>query len=369
MGIRILHRTECIRPLGIIFSFIFALSAHPALGAMICVPGDQPTIQNGIETASEGDLVLVGPGTYMENIDFLGKSITVRSEAGAEATIIDGNQAGSVITLAAIETETTILEGFTIRNGSGNDDPYWGEVSGGGIFCYGASPTIKDCMISGNSATRGGGVYFFDSTSSIENCSITGNMGMRFGGGIRCRESSPTITNCTISENITIEEGGGISLSLSHPTITNCEITGNRADEACGGTDCDDGVPEVTPGATEICDNGIDDDCDGLADGEDSDCIGGYVLELEPSYETGLLSLDFTLGTPEPATWANYLILTYPAVQVIPLWMVPLPVITPPVDLPTLTIPFPSLRWVGIWTGLFSIEGCQADAFEWVNTG
>ncbi len=44
-------------------------------------------------------------------------------------------------------------------------------------------------------------------------------------------------------------------------------------DEACGGTDCDDADPAVNPGAVETCDNGVDDDCDGLVDFVDPDCM------------------------------------------------------------------------------------------------
>jgi hypothetical protein len=40
----------------------------------------------------------------------------------------------------------------------------------------------------------------------------------------------------------------------------------------CGGLDCDDGDFFVNPDAEEVCDNGIDDDCDLAVDDEDSDC-------------------------------------------------------------------------------------------------
>src|SRR5262245_7460613 len=56
----------------------------------IRVPADAPTIQAAIDVAQPYDTVLVAPGTYVETIDFLGKRITVRSEAGPALTVIDG---------------------------------------------------------------------------------------------------------------------------------------------------------------------------------------------------------------------------------------------------------------------------------------
>ena len=97
-------------------------------------------------------------------------------------------------------------------------------------------------------------------------------------------------------------------------------------------------------------------------------CGASCTLELDVSYVVGTLNLNFTVGTSESATWANYLILTSPSVQVIPLWTVSLPVIDPPVDFP-LSFPFPSVGTVGIWTGLFTAEATEAVDLEWVDTG
>jgi len=91
-------------------------------------------------------------------------------------------------------------------------------------------------------------------------------------------------------------------------------------------------------------------------------------LEMDASYDAGTLDLAFTVGTPEPATWATYLILTYPEVQVIPIWSVPLPVIYTPIEVPV-SFPLPSMGWVGIYTGLFTEEGTLAEEIAWVDTG
>lgn len=132
----------------------------------------------------------------------------------------------------------------------------------------------------------------------------------------------------------------------------------------------------------DICDEGLD-ECDNpcIATGpsdpccttepacvDDPVCVVEFTLDLDASYTSGSLVLNYTIGTPESATWSNYLILTSPTIQVFPLWTVPLPVIDPPFDIP-ISFPFPSLGWVGIYTGLFTAEGPQAVELVWVNTG
>lgn len=132
------------------------------------------TIQKGIDIAAEGDTVIVAEGTYVENIEFKGNNITLRSADPFEPkivakTIIDGNQAGSVVTFAGTENETCVLSGFTIRNGNAG--------TGGGI-CGGtennhSQAAVRNNVITANLAYAGGGLAFCDGT--IRTNTITGN--------------------------------------------------------------------------------------------------------------------------------------------------------------------------------------------------
>ncbi len=117
----------CLLTWGIFVSFTTAATIH--------VPADQPTIQAAIDAAMDGDTVLVAPGTYFENIHFRGKGIVLSSEfvhsgdlAHIDSSIIDGsnpqhNDSGTVVTFNAGEDSTSVLLGFTIRNGTGTKHP------------------------------------------------------------------------------------------------------------------------------------------------------------------------------------------------------------------------------------------------------
>jgi len=106
----------------LIFTFIYA--------TIINVPADQPTIQAGIEVSIDADTVLVHPGTYVENINYNGKDITVASlfhttqdTSYISQTIIDGNNTASVVTFENGENQALIC-GFTITNGYGAGLPF-----------------------------------------------------------------------------------------------------------------------------------------------------------------------------------------------------------------------------------------------------
>jgi len=124
---------------------------------LIFVPDDYATIQDAINAVSIEGEIIVRNGIYLENISFSSKLITVRSENGAENTVIDGQAAGSVVTFSTGEGTSPVLDGFTIKNGSAE--------LGGGIYCNGALPTISNCTIRNNTALGGydGGIHCSDS--------------------------------------------------------------------------------------------------------------------------------------------------------------------------------------------------------------
>ena len=214
----------------------------------IHVPGDQPTIQAGIRAAVDGDTVLVADGTYSgdgnRDINFWGKAIIVMSESGPDSTILDCEYLEDHRGFYFHDGEDfrSRVTGFTIKNGNTNN--------GGGIYCEASSPTITNCIITGNEVySKGGGICCeLGSSPTITNCTINGNIAWA-GGGIYCAwDSSPTITNCIISENWTDDfgQGGGIHCYESSPTITNCIITGNTAYSYGGGIYCNKSFPNIT---------------------------------------------------------------------------------------------------------------------------
>ena len=207
------------------------------------IPKDIETIQGGIDSSSNGDTIIVNPGTYFENISIDSKNIVLCSkyiindeDSLIDQTIIDGG--GEAInngTVQILYVDTTCkIIGFTIQNGFSD--------KGGGIRCINASPTLSNLTIKNNrSSIYGGGLYLYRSNAIINSVIIKNNYCINEGGGIFSTCSSPKFANLQIIGNeVCNGKGGGISLSAkSSPTLLYTLIAGNKAAFG-GGIACKD---------------------------------------------------------------------------------------------------------------------------------
>ncbi len=204
----------------------------------LLVPSNFSTIQLGIEAALDGDTVLVANGTYVENIDFLGKNIAVLSENGPKVTIIDGGSTMSTVMIVSQETTAT-LDGFTITNGEGWVNPDGYSVGGGINVRNGSTPTLRNLIVEGNSTVgdtaMGGGIMCaYDADALIEDVIIRDN-NADYGGGIVAYASSPTIRRVKISDNEARTTGGGLTLWESNAQVEEVLINNNWAVSMAGG--------------------------------------------------------------------------------------------------------------------------------------
>jgi hypothetical protein len=194
-----------------------------AVGATLRVPQDFPTIQGAINAASQGDMIMVAAGTYLERIQINNKNLQLVSESGASNTVIDASTSGNgpVVVLSGVSRQTQI-DGFTIQGGRSTD--------AGGIAING-SPTIVNNIIQNNAGGGGNGIDMSFSTPLIRNNVIRNNTssglvnGGGGGGGISVGGNACTESLCTEIVGNLIENnsapgflrGGGLSCSLLDP--------------------------------------------------------------------------------------------------------------------------------------------------------
>ena len=241
----------------VVFIMVLFLLVSTCLSDVFFVPLKFASIQAAIDVANQGDIVMVSPGIYFENIDFKGKPITVTSTNinDPSSTVIDGGGKGSVVRFLKQETMGSIIQGFTITNGNMRGPGVGGgKGGGGGIYCdTNASPIIRNNIICENTAEfNGGGIYCHNASPIISNNVISYNTTTSKqgsgGAGIFCvfKGCRGSIINNTIVENETVKVGGGICLaSGAIPIIKNNIIAFNLASYT-GGVFCDIEMPTFT---------------------------------------------------------------------------------------------------------------------------
>ena len=131
------------------------------------------------------------------------------------------------------------------KTGDGTTDGY-----GGGIYNDTCAPTILNCDFSGNSAQYGAGIANYNSAAHVEGCSFTDcNSTTIGGGGVYNWGGTPTISNCLFQDNRVSHRGGGI-FDKSLGTIVNCILWNNRSMTYGGAIHVDPSADGAESGAT-----------------------------------------------------------------------------------------------------------------------
>ncbi|QDU68872.1 right-handed parallel beta-helix repeat-containing protein [Engelhardtia mirabilis] len=270
-----------------------ALVASAALGPQTThlVPGDHGSIQAAIDFAADGDTVLVGPGVWAERIDLLGKRITVRSELGAKATVIDASGLdGSVVTAESGEPDGTRVAGFTLRGGSGGFNPANGRYYGGGVLVHGSNG-------------------LFTSHLAVEDCEIVDNIDERitFGGGVAARFGSVlTLERTLVANNFAWAAGGAALVDYTGVLdIDRATLVGNQSTTYLGDQG---GIADANGGTLVVHDSILWDNSGSAIDHfigaqgpvtvDYCDLTGGYEgsgnLDADPRFIAGTYQLQAT---------------------------------------------------------------------------
>ncbi|ABE51248.1 right-handed parallel beta-helix repeat-containing protein [Methanococcoides burtonii] len=144
----------------ITFVILMMTAGTVTANSIIVGAGDEAnyaTIQKAVDNANEGDVILVQPGSYMENID-ISKSLTLMSQSGnPEDTIVEAaNNQDHVI---HVSSDSVNISGFTVMGGIKNTTMYKG-----GIYIDEAS----NCIIQNNIVSNNGnGIYLFYPAKTI----------------------------------------------------------------------------------------------------------------------------------------------------------------------------------------------------------
>ncbi|MFZ4414047.1 MAG: hypothetical protein ACOYOV_13265 [Bacteroidales bacterium] len=230
------------------------------------------TLQKALETAQSGDQIWVASGTYkpsaqvggtgarfatfqmVEGVEIYGgfagteTAVSERLNYGmglANETILSGDLNGNdnytvspwtgtgencyhifyhKDDLVSILTPAAILDGFTVKGA-------WGTQYGGGIYNDGASPTIRNCVITNNHCYVGGGGAFNWSGKrckpSFINCLVVNNIAAS-GAGIWNRAAQSLMVNSTIANNTSSGDGSAVWNGMGGASVfNNCILWGN----------------------------------------------------------------------------------------------------------------------------------------------
>jgi hypothetical protein len=232
----------------------------------VCASGcPESSLQAAIDAASDGAAIRLCAETY-SGVITIGKHLTLIGVGdGQGGTILDGQSAGTVVSVASDVTVT--LESLRVTGGNS-------EGVGGGIVNSGNLALIA-CTVTGNAAAiDGGGIFTFIGAVTLSNSSVSGNACESDGCGIYNHNGTVTLNGTSrVSDNTGAIQGGGIANvvvgagNISTVTLNdNCSVSGNQSSSSGGGITNFNGAV-ILNDSSHVTENTTDGDGGGIFNG------------------------------------------------------------------------------------------------------
>ena len=200
----------------LLLSFLLVSMEMLAFSTVILIPQDYMSLNEAFAAASEGDTILVSPGTYQENFRIeqpkklkIGSLyMTTGDTSYISRTIISGFSHGAALQIFPEVTSETEFMGFTLTQGTGV------EGAGGAIHMENASALLHHLYIRNNSASQGGAISCTGEGSKLilYNSRIFNNTATNRGAAIHLFNAGLDINTCEISNN---QVAGGLGGAIS----------------------------------------------------------------------------------------------------------------------------------------------------------
>ncbi len=221
------------------------------------------TVQRAVDVAQPGDEIRVAAGTYagvnaragITQAVYISKTVTIRGgytttnwmtpDPTANPTTLDAQGQGRVLYI--IGDISPMVDGLRITGGNATGlggDP-WGNDAGGGVYIYGATAIISNCVVYSNTAGTassgsGGGLFLHGSGATLSGNTVVSNTASTasyaYGGGLFLYGSVATLSGNTVQGNTASTAGwgygGGLHLLNSDATLSGNTVVSNTASTA-----------------------------------------------------------------------------------------------------------------------------------------
>ena len=212
--------------LAIVASAFFAVQAVHA--AEIRVPADFSTIQQAVDAASAGDVIVIAPGSYAISapVTVSVLPLTLRAEDPQNRPTLDGSGSSTLLVIRDTGSPGVTVDGLVFINGRATEDFHGGCAVVRDAIATIRNSEFRNCQTDpGDAGTSGGGLKVsVGGRAVIEDSVFIGNRSYSQGGGVHFLRSSGEVRRSTFSGNIAkgdpVSGGGGVKSTFSDGVVT-----------------------------------------------------------------------------------------------------------------------------------------------------